>query len=74
VGYVLVIAAGLGLGAAAWFPWRRRRPLTIVRAAALVVIAGATGFGLWIAYEVRDLSRDSAAWARAFADIGQGWR
>lgn len=71
--YVLVGAVGIGLGAAAWFAWRQRRPLTIVRVVALVAVAAATAAALWLTYDLRDLGPATEGAARAFENIGRGW-
>jgi hypothetical protein len=46
--YAFVIVLGLGLAAAIWFPMRRRHPLTVVRVALVLVVAGATGYAIWL--------------------------
>ncbi len=67
MGYAVVGALGVALAACAWLAWRRRRPLTVLRAIAVTLILGATAASLWILHDLDDAMRGAEGAADAFS-------
>ena len=67
IGYAAVVAIGVALAACSWLAWRRRRPLTALRAIAVTLILGATAAGVWIVHDLDGVARGAEGAAGAFS-------
>ena len=67
MGYAFVAALGLALAACAWLVWRRRRPLTALRAIAVTLILASTAVGLWLLHDLDGVTRGAEGAADAFS-------
>ena len=65
--YAIVGMIGVALAACAALAWRRRRPLSVLRAIAVTLILGATAASLWIVHDLQAVSRGAEGAADAFS-------